>query len=68
MENTSASPDEKPATAHRYRPVKLRGNGPTASEMVIRDRDRFWGTEQLDKTAPEADGKQSADRETKPRV
>lgn len=26
----------------RFGPIALRGNGPTASEIVIRDRDRFY--------------------------
>jgi hypothetical protein len=53
-------------TAPRYNPIKLRGSGPTASETVIRDRDRFCVSEQPGKGAREAKKKQSADEEQGP--
>jgi hypothetical protein len=46
-------------TPQRYNPIKLRGNGPSASEIVIADRrhDRL-GIEERLKTALEAKKKQ----------
>jgi len=38
----------------RYNPIKLHGDGPTASEIVIRDRDRFYGSEHRDLALREA--------------
>jgi hypothetical protein len=52
-------------TEPRYNPIKLRGSGPSASEILIRDRDRFSVTEQPDRPAPEPEQKPSADEKPK---
>ena len=53
-------------TRPRYNPIKLRGNGPSASEIVIADRrhDRFGIAERLE-AARESRQEQSSDEETK---
>jgi len=54
-------------TPPRYNPITLRGPGPNASEIILRDRDRFWRAEQPDEAAPQAEEKQSADEKTESR-
>jgi hypothetical protein len=34
--------DEQPQPQTRFQPIKLQGNGPSASEMLLRDRERIY--------------------------
>jgi hypothetical protein len=50
-------------TRQRYNPIKLRGLGPTASEIILRDRDHIPGRNQPDKAAQEPQDEQSSGEE-----
>jgi hypothetical protein len=51
-------------TRARYNPIKLRGAGPTASEIIIRDRDHdhFSVVGQSDEAAPSSERQQAEDK------
>jgi len=38
----------------KYNPIKLRGDGPNASEIILHDRDRFATLGQQNEAAPKA--------------
>ena|ERR1035441_47092 len=54
------------ATPQRYNPIKLRGSGPTASEIVLRDRERFLIAEEPGEASPQPQQKEASDE--KPEV
>jgi hypothetical protein len=51
--------DLKPS---KYDPIKLRGDGPNASEIILRDRDRFATLEQQNEAAPKVKETQATPR------
>jgi len=50
-------------TDSRYNPIKLRGPGPSASEIILRDRDYIPGRNQPDEAAQEPQQEKSSDEE-----
>jgi hypothetical protein len=45
----------------RYNPIKLRGPDPNASEMFLRDRDRFSIAEEPGEASPQPQQEQASD-------
>jgi hypothetical protein len=67
VKTTDDRPPDKRMGNARYNPIKLRGPGPSASEIVLRDRDRFFFAERQYEAVREAKPEQPPDKKIKPK-